>query len=52
MRRGDRADDREAEAVVAVAGGGAVAPEALEGLEQSLDLGRRDRRAVVGDRQV
>src|SRR5262249_6029511 len=45
---GDSSHDREAEAVVAVAGGGAVGAEALEGLEEALHLGGRDEGAVVG----
>ena len=44
---GDRADDREPEAVVAVGLGGAAPGEPLERLEQPLDLAGRDHRPGV-----
>ena len=47
---GDRADDRQAEAVTAVTPGGARA-EPLEGLKQAVDLGRRDDLPRVAHRQ-
>ena len=49
---GDGADDGEAEAVVAVVGGGAVGGEALEGFEEAVDFGGWDDGAVVGDLEV
>ena len=50
MGGGDGADDGQAEAVAAVAAGGARA-EPLEGLEQAVDLGGRDDLPGVGHRQ-
>src|SRR5580658_11078826 len=47
---GDGADDGQAEAVAAVAAGRARA-QPLEGLEQAVDLGRRDDLPGVGHRQ-
>jgi len=50
--RGDRPYDRQAEAVVAVSSCGAVGAESLEGFEQSPDLGRRNDRSSVADREA
>src|SRR5215469_10028103 len=50
VRCGDGADNGEAQAVTAVAAGGARA-EPLEGLEQAVDLGGRDDLPGAGHRQ-
>jgi hypothetical protein len=48
---GDRADDRQAEAVMAVGRGGAVAAEPVEWLEQPVELVRANHQSGVGNGQ-
>src|SRR6202034_4319398 len=51
VRGGDRLDDRESQSVAAVVPGPGTV-QALERLEETLDLPGRDRRARVRDRQI